>query len=160
MRQSLVLLALATMLVFNAASQALEGGVKDPISGLVWTPSQTTINGSMLNFKSSVTFAANYLNYDLNAQGVLTAYSDWRLPTLAELTAAHNHGILQSVNYASGFKAPAGTTITQYFWTADTRGSKATVVGMTFDDQGTIVSTSSKLISKKDVVCGGFMVRP
>jgi hypothetical protein len=160
MRQLLRLFALAVALLVSSTCWAIEGGTKDPITGLVWSPSQTALNGSTLTWKSSVNYAANYVNSDVNAQGIQTTYSDWRMPTLAEMITALDNGTIQAANKVYGFKAPAEATTVKYFWTLDGRGAKASVVGITFDDQGNIVSYTSILMSKKEVINGAFMVRP
>jgi len=160
MRKLLALCALAAAIIITSTSWAIEGGVMDITSRSVWSPSQTCLNGSTQIWKDSVFFASNYVSWDVNAAGAIAPYSDWRLPTLAELSAAINSGTIQSINYLNGFKAPAGTTMTKYFWTADSQTGKGVAMGLTFNDQGTIVGAASKLVAKSTSICGGFMVRP
>src|SRR5260221_13957382 len=106
MRKLLALCALAAAILTTSTSWATEGGTKDYTTGLVWSPSQTALNGSTLDLADSTFSASKYTSWENNASGVIIAYSDWRLPTLAELTAAINDGTIQSVNYLNGFKAP------------------------------------------------------
>lgn len=161
MRTLMALCALALVVAATNSSRGIEGGFIDAGgTGLVWSPSQSSLNGSMLNWTASVSFAANYSNIDTNLQGVSTTYSDWRLPTLAELTTAIDNGTIQSVNLFMGFKAPTGKTKTMNFWVADNKASKAWAMAITFDDQGHITARSPVQLSKKTIACGGYMVRP
>ena len=117
-----------------------------------------------MNWTASSTFAANYSINDLSSQGVATTYSDWRLPTLAELTTAltnPTNSTVQSINFQlGGFNAGAGSTKTLNFWTADNKASKAWAMAITFDDLGRITAHSPIQLSKKTSACGGYMVRP
>src|SRR5882724_10132622 len=64
MRTLMALCALALVVTATQPARGIDGGVIDTGTGLVWSPSESSLNGSMLNWTASVAFAANYSNID------------------------------------------------------------------------------------------------
>ena len=83
-----------------------QGGSQDLQTGLVWLD-WTRENGSLWNHAGAV---------DQAAKCVFGGYSDWRLPTRAEMTAAVSHQISQN--------CPLGGVATALFlWWSSTLGN-------------------------------------
>jgi hypothetical protein len=80
------------------------GGCKDANSQLVWSLSGVETTGSNFTQAGAKQFANNLV------QG---GFSDWRLPTKAELEEAAGHGLRNHANFGNG-----------HFWTSTSSGNK------------------------------------
>jgi hypothetical protein len=122
---TLAFVTLFAMAIGSATAQ--EGGYKDTHTGKVWSQSQTTMTGYIYDWVSSNGAALNYSVWDLNAQGQMTLYDDWRLPTVSELQAALADGTIQAINNNNGFYS----NTSYLFWTGEQRGNKAWAMRIT-----------------------------
>lgn len=147
-----IILALSCSQVF-----ADEGGYKDPSTGKVWVRSPH----SAADWQSATMFAANLGVWDLNSQGVMTYYDDWRLPTVSELQTAIANGTIQWINQNNGDYMRTGRFS---YWTSTRRGSSAYMVWVQFNSNGEVVvsqSGQSEPVNLKwGAYIGSFIVRP
>lgn len=157
-----LLTSCAAIILVLSCSQAFaeEGGYKDPNTGKVWVRSPHSAS----DWISAVMFAANLGVWDLNSQGVMTYYDDWRLPTVAELQTAIANGTIQWINQNNGDYMRTGRFS---YWTSTTQGkNKAYMVWVQFNSLGEVVvsqSGQSEAVLQKPgfgAYIGAFIVRP
>lgn len=152
-------LAVATLAILVcSAALAVDGGYKQPNTGIVWA--FDTIYFSS-DWKTATSYAANYSVSDLNDNGVMTTYSDYRLPTVAEMQAAIADGTITYVNQHSPH--PIGGDI--FVWTSDFRGKgsrSAYVVHIQYGPNGEVITSNSGQASLALINSSVFsyMVRP
>lgn len=153
-------LAVATLAMLAcSAAMALDGGYKNTNTGLVWSDSLRALaNGTSADWPYATNYAANYAVWDVNDNGVLTYYSDWRLPTQAELQAALTDGTVQYINQNSPSYRFLSTD--RYFWTSTTRGNKAWLIHIRFGASGEVVSWDGNWATKNMWLVEAYMVRP
>lgn len=89
--------------VNDSAFTTNQGGCQDQATNLVWI---------LAAYGSGDWAYANNLCNNL----VLAGFSNWRLPTLAEMQSADAHGAISHVNMSTG---------NLYYWSSGTRGNKA-----------------------------------
>jgi hypothetical protein len=87
-----------------------DGTVTDTKTGLMWA---TKDNGNLINWPNAQSYCQNY-----NVGG----RTDWRMPTLAELTSLYDPGVKNRGGYHI---AKIIDTTAASFWASDTRGYEA-----------------------------------
>ncbi len=160
MRQTLVsFVALLTVATCTTFSRGEEGGNVDPLTGVVWSQSQRAETGSWWRWNSAATRAADYWVMDVDQFGVLTQYSDWRVPTVRELQAAIADGTIGALipRNSNGSPMYAGTV---YLWSSESRGSKGWAVSVTINSSGQVTGGGTAKLFVKDSASTCFFVRP
>jgi len=94
-----------------------DGTVTDNRTGLMWA---TTDNGSPINWPSALYYCQKY-----NGGG----HTDWRLPTIAELTSLYDP---EKVNQHGYHVTKLIDTSAQSCWASETRGNKAARFNFTY----------------------------
>ena len=150
-----IILALSCSQVF-----AQEGGFKDPNTGKVWSYHRYDSGGT---WQYATNYAAGFGVWDLNSQGVLTYYDDWRLPTVTELQAAIANGTIEWVNQNSNIVIRNRPGL---FWTSTLTGKKPWYVWIWFGPNGEVIQSESGKAEKDPFNYGSqsyiwaFMIRP
>jgi hypothetical protein len=124
-RPGAALLALFLGLVANVAHAQVGGGTPDT-HGVIWSPSQVGATGSYWTWTAASRRAADYVRTDATG-----TYSDWELPTIAEVQWALADGTLQwliPLN-ADGTAMYGSVPV----WTSQTKGQKAYAVRLFVD---------------------------
>ena len=158
---------LIVALVFGIAAPALaawivqNGGLQDLSTGLVWSQSQYQETGSFWTLGVVGQRAANYVTYDRDINGNVTAtYADWRLPTVKELQKAIANGTINQVIPRDAEGNPIFYT-SFYYPTSEMRGKKYWVVRVEFDAAtGQVIGGGETMLVTKESWFDAYFVRP
>jgi hypothetical protein len=123
------------------------GGYQDPATGKVWTGSYARQTGSWSTWAWAQQQAADYTSTDSSG-----TYTDWRVPTVAELQTAISDGTFGQLPL--GYYGP-----TCLLWSSQWKGNKAWAVRITVDANGTVGGGQAVLVSKGDAYDVHF-IRP
>jgi hypothetical protein len=142
----------------SGPAHADEGGYVDPATDLVWSKTLMELGQGSCSRGYSLKFAANYSIQDVDEFGVPRVYSDWRLPTVAELQGAILSGALINVIMRNA----DGTIRDGYFQTSEGNGKKCkfVVVRKTADRMAVDVAASGAVYVGGDMAVQAVMVRP
>jgi len=94
-----------------------DGTVTDNKTGLMWAAKD---NGNLINWKDARFYCQNYSGCD---------YTDWRMPTLAELASLYDPGVKNRRGYHI---TKLIDTSAQSCWASETRGHKAARFNFTY----------------------------
>ena len=166
MRKIVAFLCLGTLLVaatWASVALAIEGGTKDAVTGLVWSPSLRTQTGSSWIWTQCQSRAADYFV----TEGGIT-YADWRVATIKELLAAYNNGVMENLapRSADGKIISAGTggvgsISVWHVWSADWKGNKAWLVKFPVSADGSrLAGTPILELTTKNFAIDSVFVRP
>ena len=166
MRKIGAVLCLGTLLVaatWASVALATEGGTKDAVSGLVWSPSLRTLTGSSWIWTQCQSRAADYF---VTEDGI--TYDDWRVPKINELLAAYNNGVLENLapRSADGTIISAGISSGDsrrfwHVWSADWKGNKAWLVKFPVSADGYhLAGTPILELTTKNFAIDTVFVRP
>lgn len=94
-----------------------DGTITDTKTGLMWAAKD---NGNPINWREACSYCENYN---------LGGYSDWRMPTLAELTSLYDP---EGENQHGYHLTKDIDTSAESCWSSDTRGSEAARFNFTY----------------------------
>ena len=105
-----------------------DGTVTDTKTGLMWSAKD---NGNHINWADSHSYCQSYSGGD---------HTDWRMPTLAELTSLYDPGIKNK----HGYHIPKLIdTTAESCWASETRGGKAVRFNFTYGQEYWLRKTHS-----------------
>lgn len=157
-----VAIVCAAALLASQPARADQGGYVDPGTGLVWSPSQSKLNGyRQYTWDQAQSSAASYQIWDYDAAGSLRLYDDWRMPTVSELQSAIYDGTLELLWPKNSIGGPLYKGEV-FVWSSEApKGKKyAWVVRVVVDDAGHIVAGGEAVLFHRTASTDVFFVRP
>ena len=148
------------VLVGLVCARAELGGYVQPSTGVVWSQSHKGETGSWATWPYAKARAADYQVVDSDAAGNSTLYSDWRLPTIAELQAAIADGTIEQLIPRNSLGRPRyhGKV---YTWSSESRSKKfAWAVTLLIDADGRVIGGGEPVLFGTSSAFDIWFVRP